>query len=359
MNTKQANPNSSGTLLVVTEDNFDELVLRSDVPVVIDFWAPWCGSCLPLLPTMEQLAEDYAGRARIAKCNLDDEPGFRDRLGIRSIPMVFFFSGGERHSTLSAAHPRSRYASILDVLLDKVSSEQAERVMQESEFINCVMGKRDVATLEAILSERPELINLPIELSGVTRTPVKVALVMAKDNVDTLLAAGPNLDHIELAGLGRVDDLRAAITTRPSLINEPDASGCDALVMACMQNEPECVAELLQAGQGHERCSIESISRAFGSAMLSDKTEIMRMLLEHGADIEIATADGTIHGIACMGRVNSIRYLLGQGLDPDSLDAKGNSIIGSVREALEAKPELQEMLDLLETHQASTRQAAP
>jgi len=353
VNTNPEDHSETGTLLEVTSDNFDELVMQSEVPVLVDFWAPWCTHCIPLLPIMEQLAKDYAGRAKISKVNLEAEPELRDRLGIRGIPMVFFFNHGETHSTLNGAHARSRYASVLDVLLEEKSTKESARVMQETEFVNCVMGRGDIATLEVILGQRPELANQVIVLEGNERTPVKLALLAAKDHVDTLLAAGAKLDHVDLAALGCTDELRAAITARPNLIAEPDAGGLTALLSACMHYQAECVALLLEMDKVDGRYSTESKSNAMGFTAWTGKMEIMLMLLEDGADIEIASANGSLHGAARGNQVDVIRHLLARGLDPATQNSNGISIIDFVREGLDEKPELQEMLDLLESHQVT------
>ena len=355
VNTNPEDHSETGTLLEVTSDNFDELVMQSEVPVLVDFWAPWCTHCMPLLPIMEQLAKDYAGRAKITKVNLEEEPELRDRLGIRGIPMVFFFNHGEIHNTLNGAHARSRYASVLDTLVEKVPEEQSQRVMQETEFINCVLGRRDIATLEAILRDRPELANQPIEMEGKEKTPVKLALISAMDHVDALLAAGARLDHVDLAALGRTDELRAAITARPTLIAEPDAGGLTALLSACIHYQAECVAVLLEMDKVDGRYSTESKSYAMGLTAWTGKMEIMLMLLEYGADIEIATASGSLHGVARRNQVDVMKHLLAHGLDPATQNSNGVSIIDFVREGLDEKPELQGMLDLLIAHQATAQ----
>jgi len=81
--------------LHVNDDTFESEVLQSELPALVDFWAPWCGPCLMMGPTIEKLAEEYDGRATIAKVNVDDSPGLATKYGIRSIPSLLFFKGGE------------------------------------------------------------------------------------------------------------------------------------------------------------------------------------------------------------------------------------------------------------------------
>jgi thioredoxin 1 len=80
---------------VIDESNFDELVLRSNQPAMVDFWAEWCGPCRVIAPYVEQIAAEYEGRAVVGKVDVDQCPGIAEKYSIRSIPTVLFFKGGE------------------------------------------------------------------------------------------------------------------------------------------------------------------------------------------------------------------------------------------------------------------------
>jgi len=88
----------------VTEESFEGEVLGSELPVLVDFWAPWCAPCRALQPTIEALARDYRGTAHIAKVNVDENPGLAEHYGIRGIPtLVLFRAGKEEHRLVGAA----------------------------------------------------------------------------------------------------------------------------------------------------------------------------------------------------------------------------------------------------------------
>src|SRR5208337_3184940 len=80
--------------LTFTDSAFDQEVLRSDVPVLVDFWAEWCGPCKMLSPTVDAVAADYVGRLKVVKLNVDNEPSIAGKYGISSIPTLIVFKGG-------------------------------------------------------------------------------------------------------------------------------------------------------------------------------------------------------------------------------------------------------------------------
>ncbi|WP_323843569.1 thioredoxin [Moraxella sp. Pampa] len=102
------------SIINTTDANFERDVLQSDKPVLVDFWAPWCGPCKAISPTLEELANDYEGTAHIVKVNVDDNPEIAARFGIRSIPTLFVFKNGEKVDTVVGSRPKSEFAELLD-----------------------------------------------------------------------------------------------------------------------------------------------------------------------------------------------------------------------------------------------------
>jgi thioredoxin 1 len=98
----------------VTDNTFQDEVLASDVPVVVDFWAEWCGPCKMIGPALEELSEEYGGKIKIAKVNVDENPGLPAQFGVRGIPALFMFKGGEMVSNKTGAAPKASLKSWID-----------------------------------------------------------------------------------------------------------------------------------------------------------------------------------------------------------------------------------------------------
>lgn len=102
--------------ITVTDQNFETEVLNSNVPVLVDFWAPWCGPCRMLAPMIDELAKEYSGRAKICKLNTDDNPEVASRFQISAIPALLFFKNGKLAEQLTGVRPKPELKSVLERL---------------------------------------------------------------------------------------------------------------------------------------------------------------------------------------------------------------------------------------------------
>lgn len=103
----------------ITRGNFEEEVLKAEIPVLVDFWADWCGPCRSIAPVVEALSEDYRDKLKFAKVNVDDLPDIASRYGIMSIPTILIFHKGKIVSQVVGAQSKAQFKNILDEALKR------------------------------------------------------------------------------------------------------------------------------------------------------------------------------------------------------------------------------------------------
>ncbi len=104
----------SKNILALSDSTFEQDVLNSDVPVLVDYWAEWCGPCKMIAPLLDDVASEYAGRVKVAKINIDDNQGTPAKYGVRGIPTLMLFKNGEVEATKVGALSKSQLTAFLD-----------------------------------------------------------------------------------------------------------------------------------------------------------------------------------------------------------------------------------------------------
>jgi thioredoxin 1 len=107
---------ASPNVINLTDSNFDAEVAKSNVPILVDFWAPWCGPCIQLGPVIDEIANERVGKAVVAKVNVDESPALAGKFKVNSIPALLFFKGGEPVGQLVGRQPKSEILAKLDGL---------------------------------------------------------------------------------------------------------------------------------------------------------------------------------------------------------------------------------------------------
>jgi thioredoxin 1 len=101
-------------IINVTDESFERDVLKADSPVLVDYWAEWCGPCKMIAPVLEEIAKEYGGKIKVAKLNIDENPGTPPKYGIRGIPTLMLFKGGNVEATKVGAVSKSQLAAFID-----------------------------------------------------------------------------------------------------------------------------------------------------------------------------------------------------------------------------------------------------
>ena len=108
---------SNPAIIEATDDNFDQEVLNSDIPVLVDFWASWCNPCKMIAMVLNDLADQYQGKVKIVKLDVVAYRKTAERFGVQNLPTLLIFKAGEMHSTLIGAHPKPRLVAFIDASL--------------------------------------------------------------------------------------------------------------------------------------------------------------------------------------------------------------------------------------------------
>jgi len=104
----------SSDIVYVTDDSFEQDVLKSDIPVLVDYWAEWCGPCKMIAPILEEIVGEYAGKLTVAKLNIDENSGTPPKYGIRGIPTLMIFKNGDVEATKVGALSKSQLTAFID-----------------------------------------------------------------------------------------------------------------------------------------------------------------------------------------------------------------------------------------------------
>ena len=313
-----------GELTAVDDQSFEQVVLQSKVPVVVDFWASWCGPCKAIAGTLEGLANEFDGRIRVVKVDVDQAPGTANKYRISGLPTVAIFAQGQRASSLHGVQTASRYRQEIRGVLDAASSSVA--VDEDADVFSAIAGK-EPALLKAILAAYPGQLGLRNEHG---ESPLTAALLtMDESLVAPIVAATPEMNLHELAATGQTEALEAAIESSPAGLDEPNSRGYTALHLAAAWNQRPCADMLLKHG-----ARLDTVAEAedFSSqspavaAIQHEKPDVLRSLLDRGLDPNASVDEAVgslLHVAALLKREEAYALLVQSGADESLTNAEG------------------------------------
>lgn len=324
----------------LTDADFHSVIVNATMPVLVDFWAPWCKPCVALNPIMEQLAAEYSGRALVAKVNYDACPNTVAQFGIRGVPNVMLFVKGEKKAGMISVQPKSSYARLLDNALVENEDSGAgalSDMLKDRAYRESLLSTGDLNELRQAIKSNPEIVSQVFE-NGMT----PIAVVMRRRNIDRIevvLSASPELSARELAGLGRLEALQDLVRGNADLLDQADIDGATPLSMAIRHGQLRCADFLLEKGADPEGNANPGSYTPLAIAVMTGNSDAVRLLVERGANVNAMTERGqTILHLACnasfspnSSAVEIVEFLLKNKTDKKAVDDIGETAIESLQ----------------------------
>ena len=330
---------SGPAVTYVTTETFDEEVLQADVPVLVDFTATWCVPCKVVDPIIMSLYPEMAGRAKVFKLDIDEDPEIYRRLGVNGVPHILFFNNGEEQDRIVSPQPREIYVQYLEALIDGRSTlEVSLQLLQEDAFRRHFILTRSMEDLETALEEYPGLLSEPLE-NG--QTPLSMILnrpnYRQDEQIEFALAHGAQPTTRDLAGLGRCDEFLAALVDDPEALDRPDPDGASPLYVSVARSyrleNGGCVLAVLEAGADPAANTSQRFALGRNVVLLQDPALIAEFL-DRGLDPLQSDENGwnMLHWAASYGYADVVRLFADRGMDLDATNHKGETAARIVRE---------------------------
>ena len=322
----------------VTTENFDEEVLQSDIPVLVDFTATWCVPCKVVDPIIMSLYPEMAGRAKVFKLDIDEDPEIYQRLGVNGVPHILFFNDGQEQDRIASPQTREVYVQYLEALIDGRSTlEVSLQLIQDDEFRRHFIQSRRLEDLGEALEVRPDLLTEPFE-NG--QTPLSLILnspnYRQDDQIEFALAHGAEPTTRDLVGLGRCADFAAAVAEDPETVNRPDPDGATPLYLSLARSyrlkDGNCIRAVLDAG-ADPRANESQRYALIRTVVLTRDPALIGDLLDRGLDLENADVNGwnMLHWAASYQYPDVVSLLVERGSNLAAENGEGETAADIVR----------------------------
>ena len=325
--------------VILTDENFEAEVIRSDVPVLVDFWAEWCGPCKALAPTLDNLAVDYAGKFKIAKLDIEEFPTQMGAYNVRAFPTLIFFNEGVEFTRFAGVQSRSTFEGVMNEILSGADAEETSaKALEDPAVRGAFFRDASVSELETLLDDKPDYVNEPLAGGA---SPMHALLGIGdREKIEALRSRGACFGVIEYAYFGMIEELKAMLDEDPALINVRDSSaGMPALYHAILKGRYDCAKLLLDRGADANASSDQFDISLLSVAVQYADMRFVELLLEFGADplVKTARGDTLFHLAFYRGDPprDLLELLLSSGVDPHAENEAGRTPIEAVRANLE------------------------
>lgn len=335
----EANPGDPGpTVTYVTTETFDTEVIQSDLPVLVDFTATWCVPCKVVDPIIMSLYPEMAGRAKVFKLDIDEDPEIYQRLGVNGVPHILFFNDGQEQDRIVSPQPRNIYVQYLEALIDGRSTlEVSLQLLEEDAFRRHFIMTRRIEDLETALEAYPGLLSEPLE-NG--QTPLSLILnspnYRQDEQIELALSYGAQPTTRDLVGLGRCEEFVAALAEDPQALDRPDPDGASPLYLSIVRSyrleNGGCVSAVLEAGADPGVNTSQRFALGRRVVLLNDP-ELIGEILDRGMDPRQTDENGwnVVHWAASYGYVDVVALFVDRGLDLHATNHKGETAADIVR----------------------------
>jgi thioredoxin 1 len=337
----------SNNIVEISQENFATIIENSEAPVLVDFWAPWCGPCKALNPVIEQVAENVAGQATVAKINVDDERELAQKFGVRGIPVILLFQNGKVIQNVSDLRTTAGLTEIIKSHLSGTSIEETMlKNLDDPEMLSMFLMEGDLALVEKTLQEQPQLATTPIGEHATL--PISYAIMSQKMDRVALFrkfGAKPTLNEMLMAGF--IDELKETIKglSHQQILALSEIQEAEFYANVLMANNNELTdllipadADLNQPGQGDQYPILQTALRM--------PLELLQQLVARGLNLNQRARGKTAIQLA-VGNLEKVKYLIAQGVDPKVTDFEGRTALDFANEASKINPACQPVADFL------------
>ena len=303
--------------------DFDQIVMKSDIPVLLDFWASWCGPCQALNPVIEQLADDFVGRAKIVKIDIEKDQDLASEFGVRSIPHLTIVKKGEANQTIASVRTLPGLSKLLSAFVDRSDVLRAlKEDLDDPEIRRTYFETASIGDLIDAITARPDYVNAPIDDEFEISPATHFLLNDDRERFAVFRNNGAVLSATDLAMADLNGELYALLQSKTASAFQGLRSGTEySDLLASILHKPDQLEIFVRAGINMSALADidrDTFYRQLINSSFEDETLLPR-LMDAGLNYSTETEEGlTAYHFACvLQRVDTKIWLLENGFGPE------------------------------------------